>query len=446
MRFLDSAEISVRAGKGGNGALSFRREKYVPRGGPDGGDGGRGGHVLIVADDHIQTLADYEYRRRFIAGNGGNGRGRNQTGPSGEDVFVKVPCGTIVNEKGTGRFLADLTVAGDTLLAAKGGRGGRGNARFTSSRRRSPRFSEMGGDGEARDLVLDLKVLADVGLVGLPNTGKSTLLSAISGSRPQIAPYPFTTLSPNLGMMDFDNRRMIVADVPGLIEGAHMNRGLGHAFLKHVERTRLLVYVIDLSENAPSSPVDQWNTLRSEFQAFNPELLDLPSVVAGNKTDLPYRTTETRDLQRVLKAAGVPLFLISALSRVGVDELRDHIASRISEQSAPRRESLFIEIDDDEDRTGHRAEKPRIETFLEKGESIFIVRHHEVERLVRKFNFDQEEALGRFSAILRYYRVEDLLLESGAHEGDTVRIGETEFEFYPEVSSTMKDRTRDEGR
>ncbi|HAK41385.1 MAG TPA: hypothetical protein DCM24_06185, partial [Synergistaceae bacterium] len=177
----------------------------------------------------------------------------------------------------------------------------------------------------------------------------------------------------------------------------------------------------------------------------NPELLDLPSVVAGNKTDLPYRTTETRDLQRVLKAAGVPLFLISALSRVGVDELRDHIASRISEQSAPRRESLFIEIDD-EDRTGHRAEKPRIETFLEKGESIFIVRHHEVERLVRKFNFDQEEALGRFSAILRYYRVEDLLLESGAHEGDTVRIGETEFEFYPEVSSTMKDRTRDEGR
>jgi GTP-binding protein len=225
-----------------------------------------------------------------------------------------------------------------------------------------------------------------------------------------------------------------------------MNRGLGHAFLKHVERTRLLVYVIDLSEDAPSSPVDQWNTLRSEFQAFNPELLDLPSVVAGNKTDLPYRTTETRDLQRVLKAAGVPLFLISALSRLGVDELRDHIASRISEQSVPRRESLFIEIDDEEDRTGHRAEKPRIETFLEKGGSIFIVRHHEVERLVRKFNFDQEEALGRFSAILRYYRVEDLLLESGAREGDTVRIGETEFEFYPEVSSTMKDRTRDEGR
>jgi len=444
LRFLDSAEISVKAGKGGNGALSFRREKYVPKGGPDGGDGGRGGHVLIVADDHLQTLADYEYRRRFLAGNGGNGRGRNQTGPAGEDLEVRVPCGTLITERGTGQFLADLTVAGDALLAARGGRGGRGNARFASSRRRAPRFSEQGEEGEARELRLDLKIIADVGLVGLPNAGKSTLLAALSGSRPQIADYPFTTLSPNLGMMNLDHRKIVVADVPGLIEGAHRDRGLGLAFLKHIERTRLLVYVVDLSQDSPVSPTDQWLTLRAEFQAFNPELLTFPSVVAGNKIDLPSSFQEVQRLLTLLTKEGVPCFVISALSGEGIRELSNHIASRIPEREELRRESLFVEIADEEDRTAKRTEKPEIEVQCQQGKKNFVVRHGELQRLVGKFDFEQEEALSRFSAILRFYRVEDLLYESGAREGDTVRIGDVEFEFYPEGFSALDGGTRDQ--
>jgi len=443
LKFLDSVEISVKAGKGGNGALSFRREKYVPRGGPDGGDGGRGGHVWIVADDHIQTLADYEYRRKFIAGNGGNGKGRNKTGPDGEDIVVKVPCGTIVTDKDSGRFFCDLTVTGDSFLAARGGRGGKGNARFASSRRRTPRFSEQGEAGEARDLRLNLKILADVGLVGLPNVGKSTLLAALSGSRPHIADYPFTTLSPNLGMMDLDQRKIVVADVPGLIEGAHRNRGLGHAFLKHIERTRLLVYVIDLSQDAPIAPVDQWRILRSEFRAFNPVLLDLPSVVAGNKADLPSSSPDVLEMRRDLSEEGVPFFPVSALSGEGIGVLMKHIVSKMPEREEYRRRAISVKIDDEKSRAALRTEKPVVDVEEHKGEKTFIVRHEELGRLVRKFDFGQEEALSRFSAILRFYRIEDLLFESGAREGDTVRIGDVEFEFYPEVPSIAEEGTRD---
>ena len=436
LRFLDTAEITVRAGKGGNGALSFRREKYVPKGGPDGGDGGRGGHVLLIADDRIQTLADYEYRRRFSADNGNNGRGRNQRGASGTDIAIKVPCGTVVLEGGTGRVLADLVIQGDTLLAARGGRGGRGNSRFASSRRRSPRFSEMGEDGESRNLRLELKILADVGLVGLPNAGKSTLLSAISGSKPQIADYPFTTLSPNLGIMDMGTERLIVADVPGLIEGAHMNRGLGHSFLRHIERTRLLVYVIDLSMGNPVTPLTQWKTLRYEFSTFNPDLLSFPSVVAGNKADLPTDPANTSELEKELERTKTPFFTVSALSGEGIEALKSYVSSTVKSLERPQRESLFIEIEE-EDPAARKAERPEIlRSGLES--DTYIVRHPEVERLVKKFNFDQDEALGRFSAILRFYRIEDILIEKGAREGDTVRIGDVEFVFYPETASSRE--------
>jgi len=443
LRFMDTAEITVRAGNGGNGALSFRREKYVPKGGPDGGDGGRGGHVLIVAEDRIQTLADYEYQRRFSADNGDNGRGKNRRGSSGQDIVIKVPCGTVIIDRDTGRVLADLVIKGDTLLAASGGRGGRGNARFASSRRRTPRFSEMGEDGEFRNLKLELKILADVGLVGLPNAGKSTLLSAISGSSPQIADYPFTTLSPNLGMMDMGTGRLIVADVPGLIEGAHMNRGLGHSFLRHIERTRLLVYVIDLSMENPITPLMQWKTLRAEFMAFNPDLLSFPSVVAGNKTDLATDHESISELEKEIERSNTPFFTLSALSGKGVEAFKNYVSSAVKSLESPQRESLFIEVEDEE-KAGHKADRPEIVRSGLEGDT-FVVRHPEVERLVKKFNFDQDEALGRFSAILRYYRIEDILKEKGAREGDTVKIGDVEFVFYPETASSLEGVKNSEG-
>lgn len=437
MRFLDVAEIFVQAGKGGNGSLSFRREKFVPRGGPDGGDGGRGGHVYLVADDHLQTLADFEYKRRFSAGDGIHGKGSNKHGASGDDVVVTIPCGTIVIDADTGEILADLTVHGDSLLVARGGRGGKGNARFASSRRRVPRYSEMGESGEVREVRLELKMLADVGLVGLPNAGKSTLLSAISNSHPEIAGYPFTTISPNLGMLAVDNERIIIADVPGLIEGAHQNKGLGHAFLRHIERTRLLVYVIDLSPESVVSPVDQLDTLRNEFKEFNADLLDFPSIAAANKTDLPYRTSDASELEVALGKLEIPLFMISALSGDGVTEFIRHVASIIQRVPKPQREKRLFEIEDDA-RDERKREKPVISRPDGPG-GVFVVSHPEIERLIKKYNFDQDEALGRFSAMMRHYRVEELLLANGAREGDTIMIGDVEFDFLPETATSLDD-------
>lgn len=437
MRFLDIAEIFVQAGKGGNGSLSFRREKFVPRGGPDGGDGGRGGHIFLVADEHLQTLADFEYKRRFFAGDGAHGKGSNKYGASGNDVLVTIPCGTMVIDATSGEPLADLTVHGDSLLVARGGRGGKGNARFASSRRRAPRYSEFGEDGEIREIRLELKMLADVGLVGLPNAGKSTLLSAISNSHPEIAGYPFTTISPNLGMLAVDSERVIIADVPGLIEGAHRNKGLGHAFLRHIERTRLLVYVIDLSGESMGPPIKQWNTLRNEFREFNVDLLNFPSIAAANKTDLPYRLSDISELENALRKLGIPLFMISALSGDGIPEFIRHIASIIQSAPKPQREKRFFEIDDD-DRNESKREKPVISRLEGEGR-VFVVNHPEIERLIKKYNFEQDEALGRFSAMMRHYRVEELLLVKGAREGDTILIGDIEFNFLPEIATSLDD-------
>ncbi len=439
MRFLDVADIFVEAGKGGNGALSFRREKFVPKGGPDGGDGGRGGHVFFVADERLQTLADFEFRHRFSAGDGTHGKGGKRHGASGKDTVVAIPCGTIVIDAATGDVLADLTVHGDTLLAARGGRGGKGNARFASSRRHTPRFAEIGAAGETRDLRLELKMLADIGLVGLPNAGKSTLLSAISNSHPEIAGYPFTTISPNLGMLAVDNERIIIADVPGLIEGAHQNKGLGHAFLRHIERTRLLVYVIDLSDGSSATPIEQWKTLQSEFREFNRELLDFPSVVAGNKVDLPCSASTYSELEGSLSSLNIPFYKISALSGEGIPEFLRILVSLIQKVAKPQREKRSFEIED-LDRVERKREIPRISKVAGQ-DGVFVVKHTEVERLIKRFNFEQDEALARFTAIIRHYRIEALLLANGAREGDTVIIGDNEFNFLPETASSMEERS-----
>ncbi|MCX7823888.1 MAG: GTPase ObgE [Syntrophobacterales bacterium] len=328
-KFIDEAIIHVQAGSGGNGCVSFRREKYVPKGGPDGGDGGKGGDVYLIATSSKHTLLDFHYRRFFKAKGGQHGRGKNQHGRRGEDVYIPVPLGTIVKDALTGEILADLIEDGQLWLAARGGQGGRGNARFVTSTNQVPRFAEEGEKGEERDLKLELKLIADVGIVGFPNAGKSTLISVISNARPKIADYPFTTLSPQLGVVYVDrDRSFVVADIPGLIEGAHRGAGLGIQFLKHIERTRVIIHLIDISSIDMSDTLRPYLSIRRELEKFNPELLKKPEVVVLNKIDLikerEYVKTIMATYRRHLKK--VPLLSISAVTHKGIPELINRVS------------------------------------------------------------------------------------------------------------------------
>jgi len=313
--FVDRARIQVKAGDGGNGAISFRREKFIPRGGPDGGDGGRGGSVILVVDSRLKTLLDFRRRQHFKAGRGQDGAGKNRSGKDGEDLVVKVPPGTSVRDAETGEEVGDLLHEGQRLVVAQGGKGGRGNARYATATRRSPRMAGQGKPGEERVLSLELKIIADVGLVGLPNAGKSTFLRRVTSADPKIAPYPFTTLSPNLGVFGEGEEAFVIADIPGLIEGAHQGRGLGHEFLRHVERTRVLLHVVDASS---ASPVVDFKTVEREIALYSPELLKKPRLVAANKVDLPGSTEGIMRLRGELEHRGIPVFPISALTGEGV--------------------------------------------------------------------------------------------------------------------------------
>lgn len=322
--FIDRAKIYVKAGDGGDGAVSFRREKYIPRGGPDGGDGGKGGSVAFVVDPSMRTLLDFRYRRHLKAERGGNGAGRNRTGKSGRDLLIPVPAGTIVSDVDTGDELGDLIAEGDRLIVAKGGKGGRGNARFASSTRRTPRIAEKGEPGEERTLRVDLKVIADVGLVGLPSAGKSTLLSRLTAANPRVASYPFTTLNPNLGVVNREGNTFIIADIPGIIEGAHEGKGLGLEFLRHVERTRVLVYVVDVGS---SDPIGDLTTLEREIQIYSEALARKVKVVVANKMDLPGAEKGFKRLKEALFARSTACHPISALTGEGVEDLVDQIHS-----------------------------------------------------------------------------------------------------------------------
>lgn len=317
--FVDEAVIFVRGGRGGNGCVSFRREAFVPRGGPDGGNGGRGGDVVLVADESVQTLLDFQYRPRYHAQKGSHGSGNNRTGRDGKTLRVRVPCGTIVRDAVTGQVLADLIDHDDECVVARGGRGGRGNKAFATPTHRVPYEAEPGEEGEDRQLRLELKLIADIGLVGLPNAGKSTLLSVISAARPKIASYPFTTLEPYLGIVDLPGaRRFVVADIPGLIEGSHGGRGLGIRFLRHIERTRALLYVMDAAASDGIEPVRAYETLRGELRAYSPALLERPFAVALNKIDLLGQDATFRIVADRVQA---PLYPISALNKQGTREL-----------------------------------------------------------------------------------------------------------------------------
>lgn len=330
MKFIDEAKVSVKAGDGGRGCVSFRREKYVPKGGPDGGDGGKGGDLYFIADGRLSSLLDFKYRREYEAERGQHGMGSLCSGKSGQDLYIRVPAGTVIKDEGSGEIIADMTGDGQVFLCCKAGRGGKGNAHFATSTHQTPRFAQPGEQGESKVLKLELKLLADVGIIGFPNAGKSTLISRISAARPKIADYPFTTLVPHLGVVKYgDFGGFVVADIPGLVEGAHEGKGLGIRFLKHIERTRLFIHVLDLSPFTKRDPVEDFKTVNRELEAFNSELSRRPQVVALNKVDLTEAREKVPELLNFFNALGIKVFPISSATGTGIEDLVNHIGKEI---------------------------------------------------------------------------------------------------------------------
>lgn len=421
----DKVTIFVKAGNGGNGSAAFRREKYVPRGGPSGGDGGRGGHVYLLADAQLNTLLSFRYEKKFVAENGAHGGKNMMYGRQGRDVTVRVPPGTVVRTEIDGQtYTVDLERPGQRLLAARGGKGGLGNVHFATATRQTPRIAELGEPGEEFWLELELKLIADVGLIGFPNAGKSTLLSVISAARPKIAAYPFTTLQPNLGLVEVGDQRFVVADVPGLIEGAHQGVGLGIDFLRHVERTRLLVHIIDAAGVDGRDPLTDYHQINAELRQYQPELAQRPQVVVLNKLDLPEAQANLERLQRELPVAAEDLFAIAAVTREGVADLLAHIAQRLREIPAPRRDP----VDPDEPALTWPVPEvdPNLFTVEPEGQG-WRVRGRKIERLIAMTNFSQPEALDRIQRVLDASGISAALLEAGVQDGDTVYINQAEL-------------------
>jgi GTP-binding protein len=427
--FLDRARIWVRAGDGGDGAATFRREAHVPRGGPDGGDGGRGGSVYLQVDAGQTTLRDYRFRHRFTAESGGRGSGAKRHGKAGRDVELSVPPGTAIYDDPTGDLLADLVATGQRVMVARGGRGGLGNVHFATATHRTPRHAQKGEPGEERTLRLDLRLIADVGLVGLPNAGKSTLLATITAATPKIAAYPFTTLEPNLGVLDLaavdesDERRPTVADVPGLIEGASGGAGLGHAFLRHVERTRVLVHVVDLSARDPEA---DYATIREELRLHDEALLEKRVLVAANKLDLPGAIDPLPAFRAAREREGLEAIGLSALTGQGVDELVRAIARLLPgiDQLGTPAEPAGVVV--------HRLGGDRDAFSVEREDGAYRVHGRRVERLAAQTDFENEESAARFQRDLERLGVDRELRRAGVATGDLVRIGGEELEWEAE--------------
>lgn len=424
--FVDKVKIYVKAGDGGNGMVAYRREKYVPDGGPAGGDGGKGADVVFQVDEGLRTLMDFRYQKHFKAERGENGRPKNQHGKSRDDMIVKVPPGTTVLDEDSGKIIADLTEHGQRAVIAQGGRGGRGNSRFATPKNPAPEIAENGQPGQERNLVLELKVLADVGLVGFPSVGKSTLLSVVSAARPKIAEYHFTTLTPNLGVVETDdNRSFVMADLPGLIEGAHSGVGLGHQFLRHIERTRVIVHVIDMSGLEGRDPYEDFLTINEELKQYNLRLTERPQIVVANKMDLP---TSEENLVIFKEKIGddIPVFPISAVTKKGLNPLLRTVADKI--ETTP--EFPLYKEEEIEQRVVYKFQKQE-EPFriTRDDDGAFVIEGHEIEELFKMTNFDREDAVRRFARRMRHMGIDEALRERGAEDGDTVRILNHEFEF-----------------
>lgn len=423
--FVDQVKIYVKGGDGGDGIVAFRREKYVPYGGPAGGDGGKGADVIFEVEEGLRTLMDFRYQRHFKAPRGQNGMSKNQHGKSAKDMVVKVPPGTIVMDAETKEIIADLTQHGQRAVIAKGGRGGRGNTRFATPANPAPEICEKGEPGEEREVILELKLLADVGLVGFPSVGKSTLLSVVSAAKPKIAEYHFTTLVPNLGMVETeDGRSFVMADLPGLIEGAHQGAGLGHQFLRHIERTRVIVHVIDMASYEGRDPYEDYVTINRELKEYNLRLTERPQIIAANKMDLPGAEENLKRFKEKLQD-DYPIFPISAATREGVRELLFAVADKLEETPEF---PLFDKEEINRVVYKHETEEPDF-VITRDSDGSFVLSGKKLERLFKMTDFSRDESVRRFARQLRGMGVDDALRERGAKDGDTVRILDYEFEF-----------------
>lgn len=424
--FVDQVNVFVKGGDGGNGMVAFRREKYVPDGGPAGGDGGKGADVVFEVNEGLRTLMDFRYKRHFKGQKGENGRTKNQHGKSAGPLVVQVPPGTVVRDKANGQIITDLTENGQTAVIAAGGRGGRGNTRFSTPANPAPYISENGEPGEEREVQLELKLLADAGLVGFPSVGKSTLLSVVTSAKPKIAAYHFTTLAPNLGVVSVDEgRSFVLADLPGLIEGASSGAGLGYQFLRHIERTRVIIHVVDMSGGEGRDPYDDYTKINEELKSYQLRLLERPQVIAASKMDMP-DSEKNLELFKKKIDPEIPIFPISSLTQAGLKELM----SAVYELILTTPEFPMEEAGKEDDKAVYTFEKEEAPFVISKDDDgIYNVSGPKVELLFKMTNFQHDEAIRRFARQLRGMGVDDALREKGVTEGDTVRIMDFEFEY-----------------
>ena len=423
--FVDRAEITIRSGNGGNGAVTFRRDPYVPDGGPDGGDGGNGGSVIFIADRNLRTLMDLKYKRKYQAENGQPGMKRNRYGKKGQDLYIKVPVGTMIIDKETGHLMKDLIEDGDTVVAARGGRGGKGNVHYKSSIRQAPNFAEAGTPGREREVVLELKLIADVGLLGFPNVGKSTLLSVCTNSKPKIAGYHFTTIDPNLGVVYIHDTSFVMADIAGIIEGASQGAGLGFRFLKHIERTKVLIHVIDVSGSEGRDPVEDYKKINAELMQFDPKLAAKPQIIAANKTDIIFDQEKADEFLEFMKKEGREVYMISAAAHQGIDELMDAALRCIEEYVEPEEEPMtMFDFEAEENDADYRL----ITGYIDE-DGVYVLEGRQLSKIFNSTNFNDSGSMRYlYNYIVKQGGIR-LLQQLGLKEGDTVRIEDFEFEY-----------------
>lgn len=432
--FVDRAKITIRSGKGGDGAVTFRREPYVPEGGPDGGDGGKGGDVVFVADRNLRTLMDFRYKRKYEAENGQNGMKRKRFGKSGEDLLIKVPLGTVIIDEETGRVMKDLTEDGERFIAARGGKGGRGNVNFKNSVRQAPNFAEAGGEARERRVILEMKLIADVGLVGFPNAGKSSLLAAATSAQPKIADYHFTTIDPNLGVVHLYDSSFVMADIAGLIEGASQGLGLGFRFLKHIERTKVLIHVVDVSGSEGRDPREDFDKINRELAAYSPKIMKKPQLVAANKIDMCEEDSEEyQAFRRHVEEQGYRVFPLSAPLGLGVKELLAAAFEklRLVEAEAatePDDESEYFDFAAEENDPAYR----HIEARYDEEEDVYVLSGRQLDKIFRSTNFNDMGSLRYLYKYIERSGAIDRLKELGLEEGDIIRINDYDMEYWDE--------------